>query len=207
MTATKTKTKPKKAPLSVLDALPRPRVTVPIFRRLDIAEEIQQLEAELRAELAAQSRGGGMLEEKPRHQEILDRIAALEAEAVASVIKFTFEEIGRRAWRDLETEHPPTEEQLQSAPAFQRPRHNPDTFRPVAMAASCVLIEGFEDGPYEGADAEWFATIGDRYGESAFDLLWSACLDANAGAAVLPKSELASRIRASSEPKLAPRSD
>lgn len=67
----------------------------------------------------------------------------------STVVVFKFATIGRRAWEKLIDEHAATDEQQTAhlaeqeqagIPTFARSflRWNPDTFRPVAIAAACI---------------------------------------------------------------------
>lgn len=64
-------------------------------------------------------------------------------------VEFTFEALGKTAYRDLLLEHPPTEKQRQEFRTEQRrlgvPQHalkrlefNPDEFPPVLLSAACT---------------------------------------------------------------------
>lgn len=189
-----------------LEDVPRPRVTATIFRDPNLFGRVAELEAELREAQRLDERRAGMIDHVPRAPQIAEQILELEAQAEASALKITFEELGRQRWTDLVDEHPPTEEQQKDLTPGRRLRWNPDTFEPAVMALSCVKIEGLPDGPHDGADASFFAHIRNDWGPDAFEELWSACSAANSGVSVLPKSSIASNVLQSSAPSAKRRS-
>lgn len=78
-----------------------------------------------------------------------EQLAAAEAAARAESITYRFKALGRQAFEDLRAEYPPTKAQRDEykakalgmgLAAFQVGDlgHNPDTFPPVLIAASCV---------------------------------------------------------------------
>jgi len=176
----------------------KPTETVQLHTRHDITKQIKDLERELSAAEDTDRRNKGMAAHKPQAPGIAEKIAALEAEAEADAIPVTFVEIGKKAWRDLEDEHPPTEEQNEEL-AEGKLRHNPETFPAAAMAASCVEPAGLT--------AEDFEAMGEDFGEGEFERLWNACILANFQRRELPRSERAYAVRRSSSPRSGPPSD
>lgn len=166
--------------------------TVHVLLQQDLIDEHAELEAALQR--AMEDAGESMVTDAPR---IADLIKAKEAEMEAAKRPFTFRTIGRKRWRDLLAEHPPTRAQLARAQE-QRIQldHDPDKFQPAAVQASCIspkmtLLQAHQFN--EGMDlAQW-------------NVLWGACLDVNVGGGALPKSMAAGRIaRANSELGLSP---
>jgi hypothetical protein len=101
-----------------------------------------------------------------RLAEVADRIRETEVE-------FTFRSLGRLAWRDLVSEHPPTKEHEQVGLDF-----NPDTLPAAAMAACCVAPED--------ADLEGFRQLSETLTQTQWDRLWLTCREANLGAGDIP---------------------
>ncbi len=64
---------------------------------------------------------------------IMAQIEALVEESKDTEVIFTFKSIGRFAYDELVTSHPPTKEQKKDGAEF-----NADTFPPALVAASCV---------------------------------------------------------------------
>lgn len=117
--------------------------------------ELEQAEADAKKEPGMLDSGG------PPVQELRDEIKA-------KTRRFVFESIGKRAWRDLLAEHPPTKEQRASLGMALD--HNPDTFPPAAMAATCV-----EPG-MTAEQAQWFY---DEFPIGVVERVWNAVLLAN----------------------------
>lgn len=117
---------------------------------------------EARAELEAQHQG--MLQAP---KELEARVEKLAKEVDKKTRTFVFQSIGRRAWRKMLSEHPPTKEHLAMEPELD---FNPDTFPAVAFRRSCISPELTQD------DAEWLA--GDLP-EGEFTRVWGALLRAN----------------------------
>lgn len=146
------------------------------------------VDGELVAELeAAQARlkeeSEGML---AANEELEAHVLAVAKEVEARTRTFTFESIGRLAWRKLKSEHPPTEEQ--AAEEFD---HNPETFPVEAFLASCI------EPKLSREDAEWLCH---DLPEGEFLRLWGALLKANliGGDA---KKAVATAVAGSSEKK------
>lgn len=80
----------------------------------------------------------------------------------------TFEAIGRKAWRDIQAEHPPTDEQKKEFGVFLD--HDPESFPAAAMAASCKA---------PGMSVEQAQWLADEMPVSVVDRVWTTCLRAN----------------------------
>ncbi len=107
--------------------------------------------------------------------------AALEAKQVA----FTFEGVGRQQWAKLLGDYPLTDDEralgLEVGTAFTV----------HAIATTCVSHELTPD------DAEW---LWENLDEAEWTKLWQACLIANYGQMIRPKSVAASALRLTSAP-------
>lgn len=126
-------------------------------------------DGQLVAELDAASQ---RLEEESRGRleapkELEAHVAALSKKVEAKTRTFVFRSIGRREWRKLSSEHPPTDEQKDQEPELD---HNPDTFPPAAIAASCMEPKLTLD------DAAWLC---DELPDGEFFRIWQAVLSAN----------------------------
>jgi hypothetical protein len=158
-----------------------------ILLRQDMLAEHARLDSELEAERALDATEN----RDPVAPGLANRLLELEAEIEAAKRDFRFRSIGKKAWADLLSEHPPTKDQ---AKANTRIDHNPETFPLAAIAASCVdpvmTVEQVDK-------LEQLLTIGQ------FETLWGACIDANIGGGVdRPKSlaaGLIARVSASFE--------
>lgn len=87
-------------------------------------EAVAQLEEETRGNVE-------MLTGAPA--ELANRVAELEKDIQAKTRELVFESIGRRKWKELVADHPPTD-----AAEDQRAGYNMETFVPAALAASCT---------------------------------------------------------------------
>jgi hypothetical protein len=65
--------------------------------------------------------------------ELANRVADLEKAVQSKTRELVFRSIGRRAWKRLLADHPPTKQ-----PEDMKAGYNLETFVPAAMAASCV---------------------------------------------------------------------
>lgn len=181
------------AKLSEINAEARPfTASVWLCLRGDLVREHEQLEREL-ADIRRKSDGslGG-----DGAAEVARRIRDLETQMREGETEFTFQAIGRSAWRNLLAEHPPTKEQKDIGAD-----HNPETFAAAAMAAS--LIDPFP-GQGEEAVAEVEALL-EKLTTLQLGKLWTTCMSANidggntpgessAASAALRASELSSTI-------------
>jgi hypothetical protein len=110
-----------------------------------------------------------MIAEPP---ELRAHVTELAEKVKAKTRVFVFSSIGRRAWRKLMSEHPPTDDQKDTI----RDRfgnsvdHNPETFPVAAMVATCTSPGLTED------EAQWIA---DELPEAVFLRFWNAVLTAN----------------------------
>jgi hypothetical protein len=139
----------------------------------DLASRLKEAESE-----AAQS--NGMLAAPDKVEKLLD---ALKAEAREKTHTLIFKTVGRKRWRDLLSEHPPTEEQRRASPMTD---FNHETFPAAAMALSC------DEPKLTIEDAQWMLDtldVGDA------DKVWAACLDANITGVSVPKAATATARR------------
>lgn len=121
-----------------------------------------QLVAELEAaQRRLEEESAGMLEAP---KELETHVQALAKKVQELTRTFVFQSIGRREWRKLKSEHPPTEEQ--AAAEFD---HNPETFPAEAFLRSCISPKLTRE------DAEWLADLP----EGEFMGVWGALLKAN----------------------------
>ena len=111
-----------------------------------------------------EERQNGMLEVP---KELEAHVQKLAKKVAAETRTFTFQSIGRRAWRALMSDHPPTDQQREQEPDLD---HNPETFPVAAILASCVEPRLSQE------DAEWLA---DELPEGEFLRVWGALLRAN----------------------------
>lgn len=151
-----------------------------------LRQELLTASEDLDAELAAvMSERHDMIE--TIGPELAERKLALEAEIAAAHREFRFRQIAGNRWAALMAKHPPTREQRRDDGLD----HNPETFPPVAIAASCIAIDGT---PVEFS-AEQFQPIWDGMNVRERAKLWSSCFEANVGAAnTNPKSLMAGPI-------------
>jgi hypothetical protein len=155
---------------------------VRVCLRNDLVDRLAQLDVELRRAREEDEKHN----RKPAAPGIAEEIQRVEAEAREHEVEFVFTEIGRRAWSDLLAQYPPDDEQR-----AQGLDHDPATFPPAAMAASCTSPAG--------TTLERMTKVFDDWGVGQVTALWRACLAANVGVTQVPKSLAASAVlRASS---------
>jgi hypothetical protein len=152
--------------------------TARILLRQDFADRHVVLDAALEAAVRDDAR----LNRTPEAPGIARQIGDLEAETEAAKVEFKFRAIGRRAWADLMSQHPPTKEQLKVSRHWD---HNPETFPSAAMAASCFVPDGMT--------VEAMRRLEVSLNDTQYKVLWAACLEANTGVDV-PKSPAAGAI-------------
>lgn len=158
-----------------IDARWKPtRTRATICLNSDLAIEIARLEEQLRD---LQSNVGGAADPIGP---LAEKALQLREQAKASEHEFVFRSIGRLARRDLIRQHPPTKEQQEKVGKDERLVYNPDTFPPALMAASCESVRG--------ADAAWWATKFDEWGDGQVARLWQACIAAQEGVNDTPKA-------------------
>lgn len=150
--------------------------------------EIEDLDAEL-----TQARETDAIENRnPQAPAIAARIIELTEQARAKQVEFRFQSLGRRPWRDLVAEHPPTDEDKAARAEFNR-----DTFPIAAMVASCIAPTG--------ATEKKFLKLAETLTEDQWGLLWVTCHVANTGGADIPLSVAAYAIARGTETSSAPR--
>ena len=113
---------------------------------------------------------------------IAARIQEMEALMDAEAVPFKFRSVGAQHWAQLVAQHPPTKAQLAASKGAD---HNPDTFQPVAVAASCVEPD---------LTVEAAARLRTALNVSQWTELWETCLKVNLGSRALPKSTAAGLI-------------
>lgn len=148
--------------------------TVRILLRQDLVADKTALEEELAVQAADPSIASAA-------QATALRIRDLETEIDDSKVEFRFAAIGHRAWADLLADHPPTKTQRAQ---FPRLDFNPETFPRAAIAASATS---------PAMTVAQVAELEQALNDSQFNVLWSACLDANTGVDA-PKSVAAGAI-------------
>jgi hypothetical protein len=167
----------------ILDEYTPRTVTVRLLTRGDLIADLERLERELAEARMSDDR----LNEPDRAPSVARQIEEVQTEARRYEREFVFQEVGRREWTDLLAEHPPSKEQRDLGLD-----HNPDTFLPAGIAASCVKPVG--------VTVEGIAKLADKLGAGRYDLLWGACLAANRGDSRIPSSAAASVLRLDSGP-------
>lgn len=162
--------------------------------------------AELKAELDEKSKEfvDNILKPKPV-QDLAHQVDDLWEQIKASEIEFKFQGIPYRDWTALIAAHPPTPQQRKRNDHVD---HNPDTFEPAAIAASCV------DPEMTPEDA---AQIRELLPFDSYTLLWGTCLLTNRGdggpkasataSVILRRNGASSQPRTTTEPPSASSSD
>jgi hypothetical protein len=148
----------------------------------DVLAEIDDLERQLQQAVDDDEREDRM-DRSPKAKKLAQRIVELQAQAREAERVFVFRSIGYRAWRDLQLEHPPTDEQLAKSPELDV---NPDTFTSVAIAASCVQPTG--------VTVDKVRQLEDILTGGQYLQLWTACAQANARGSQIPNSLAASAV-------------
>ena len=103
-------------------------------------------------------------------QELVDRVAALEEEVRAKTRLLSFQNPGKRRWRDLIAEHPPTKEQRATYGALLH--WDPDTFIPAAISLCAHDPE---------ISVEEAASFIEQMPEGVVDRVWAAVLEVTLG--------------------------
>lgn len=129
--------------------------------------------------------------EDPDISELADAVVDLtnQVEADKERHRFTFRTVPYSRWRDLVEAHPPTDQQKKRADWLE---YNPDSFPPVAVAASCHDPELTDD------DAVW---LRENLPRLEFDRLFNAAFEVSVGGSDLPKSVVAIARTLASEAK------
>lgn len=160
--------------------------TVWVLLRQDLIDDHAALDAELQR--AMEQAGESMVTDAPR---IAEEILALQAEMEAAKRPFTFRTLGRKRWRDLLAEHPPTKAQIAQARAQGvQLDHDPDAFQAAAIQASCIAPK---------MTLLHAHSFNERMDLAEWNTLWGACLEVNVGGGGLPKSLTAGRLARVSE--------
>lgn len=180
------------------------QVTNPAYVRVTVArvllrQDMHERHRLLNVDLAQALDDDAMLNRVPVAPGIAAEIVALEAEMEAAKQEFRFRSIGRQKWAALLAEHPPTREQLRED---KRLDHNPETFPAAAIAAACTDPVMTVEQAQVLERGAWNEDVKDYVGglnTTQFNLIWGACIDANAGGATNPKSLAAGAILRASE--------
>lgn len=149
--------------------------------RGDLLDAVELLEEKLEQVRADEAGSNRTPKESLR---IAEEIQKLEAQARESEVVFSFEALGRGAMARLQAQHPPTDAQRKEF--GEELDHNPETFPPALMSATCVV-----PAELHGDLAEW-TDIHENWSNGQVTRLWRTCMLANALVADTPKSELAS---------------
>lgn len=157
------------------------RATVTVCLSQEIIDELMRLDEELAEARREDRRHEGELSYTPRAKAIADKIVELEAQKADNEVEFVFQEIPRAKWNVLMRTHGPTKEQRREGIT----RFNPETFTPVALAASAVSPP-LTDEQAKELCAEW--------SEGEVQRLFAAVLSANMGERHIPKSVTASEV-------------
>lgn len=148
-----------------------------------LREDLRAVHAELERDLLAELDKFKDDITKPEHvQELAAEVQALEAEMADSEVEFRFRAVSYVEWMRLIAAHPPTPQQLRDNKQLD---HNPDTFQPAALAASCVDPPMTVEQAVEMRDVLHF----DQY-----TVLWGTCAMVNRGGDARPKSKLAGLV-------------
>lgn len=112
------------------------------------------------------------------------RVTDLRAQVKEKTRVLAFESVGMRRWKQMLSEHPPTEEQ--SLRFGRLLDHNPETFPAVALAASCTE---------PGLTVEEAQRLLDELPVGVVDRIWAACLTANVAGSPDPFGVVSDGIR------------
>lgn len=149
------------------------RETVPVLLDAELLSE----HAALEATLAEAIQRDATLNRPPQSPALAAQLEALEAKIANASERFVVEGVGATAWYELLAAHPPSKEERKLG--FD---HDWRTFRPAALAASCV------DPELTYQQAEWLMA---SLPAGEWDRLWSAVSVVNrGGGGADPKSDL-----------------
>jgi hypothetical protein len=155
------------------------RKRVKIISRGDLVEELEKAKEALDDLRRAKVAGDVPITEADPSEELAERIVDLEAECRRYEREWAFEGIGRKAYRDLVAEHPPTDAQVAKGKDRNLvPEWNEDTFLPALIAASCVKPKG--------VTVDGLTKLQQLIGWVQWGRLWQAALEANAGDVSVP---------------------
>lgn len=157
---------------SVLDSVKPMQKTAWVVFDADLLAEMEQVERDY---LLAKSldEDSNTPDQAPKLQK---RLIELQRQAEASAVPFTFQSMGKTAWRALVGKHPPTKDQLQKSGG--RADFNLDTLPAAAMAVCCI-------DPLDVSE-EGFKQLGDKVTQGQWDKLWIACHMANTDGGDVP---------------------
>ena len=161
-----------------LDGYELPVEEVPICGRAGLVADHARAEAAVLAARADAGLGG-------ETQELLDNLAAIEAEIEASVIVFRVTAVSQRRWADLLAAHPPTSDGRKKGMPY-----NPESFDPAALVACAVE---------PAVTSEQAARLRDTLPTVEWARLMLAVLTVNQEATAPPKSLLLSALHLTSE--------
>lgn len=126
--------------------------------------------------------GGKTIELQKKVDQIEAEMEKLWGEAEGSIVKFVFQDIGRKKYDDLVTAHPPTKEQIkewEEEGGEGRLAYNVSSLPPALMAATAVDPE---------MTVEEATRIFDEWGNFEVTRLFAAAQAACIGVSSLPKS-------------------
>jgi hypothetical protein len=198
-----------KQPLDRLRSQKKP-VTKPAWIALDSDLADQYMSA---VEEAKKARAMSDLQPKTPHLAVKAQEAEDEVERLLPLVregsaKFVAKSIGRQAFEDLQSAHPPTPDQRKDAKreGLGDLSFNPDTFPPALILASCYLAEADEetqeevlyplddafvkelwDGAGEDGEAQW--------NHAEVMGLFEACFSANSQRRILDLGNASRRTR------------
>lgn len=158
-----------------LDRYPPPVEEVAVCARPDLVSEFEVAES---AMFTAQ-RSGGLGSTVP--QELIDRVADLEAEIEQSVMVFKVQGVSKLEWSDLLAAHPPSDEARKEGMSYDQ-----DGFE-LAALAKCAVEPTIT--------VETAARLRATVPEGEWSRLALAVFTVNQGATSPPKSLLLSAIR------------
>ncbi len=151
--------------------------------RILLRQDLRARHAELDAELSKEMAEYDADITKPEHvHDLAARVAAVEDEMAAAEIVFRFRAMRYVDWMQLIAAHPPTKQQRTENQYLD---HNPDTFQPEALAASCV-------DPV--MSVEQAVAMRDALPFDLYTVLWGTCASVSRGGDALPKSRVAGLI-------------
>lgn len=164
----------------------RPEKVVPICLRGDLLGEFDAAESELqqleKTVLSAPSLAAG-----GRRRQIAERLDALRQQMLDESVPFRLRGLGRAAWTQLMSEHPPRDD------AERAMGMNGGTFFPALVRASVVEPEISSE--------EWDTLLADVLTSAQFEALADAAWAVNRSGVDVPFSRAALRIQSTSEPE------
>lgn len=144
----------------------------------EVLNRISELETQIPME---ERRDERRTDRAPVAPQLREELEGLREHAHESAVQFTFEALGRKAYRDLIDEHPPQDEDRERAKAQfgdqRMARWHSDTFVPALMAACAVEPE---------MDLEHAQRIWDEWDMAVAELIGGMAIAANEGETKVP---------------------